>query len=502
MVYFNKGSREIGLKQKRITSEASAVERQQIPLDPQIFYSDFGLLMHPKTKLPATRLTTYQYEIWRHPAKYKMVIKSQKVGLSTSELLHDFQLALTTSKGQDVLIIAQTLQHATEHLNTLKFMIANSTKYSHYLINNSSDMLFKEMKTKLGVAYIKNPDNPLKPTRIIALGSTEGAVWSWKNVSHIHMSDIAAASHLDDSGLFAAAFSRLANTNGSILIETPPRGPQGTIYNIYTKSKQRTDLDNPESQFKIFHVYAREAVQAGLISQEFLDSEKQRLGPLYPQYYEAEFLASINTVFDLQAIEYTEKLGLEMGIDYNAEQFSTTSLGIDPAWGSSKFALVVVQRWNDKARLLYAQTFERPNFDQMLDVTYRLMNKYRIDKAYVDASSSGFISSLKIKVGETTDYMSLMHQAKKENVKISSYMQVVPVVFSKENKMSMLQNTKQIIEFKDLAVHPSFKSLLDDMRTAVEINGILDKGGAQQFDLLEALMLSLEMFHYEPEQTI
>ena len=38
------------------------------------------------------------------------------------------------------------------------------------------------------------------------------------------MSDVAVQLAKDDSGFFGAVFSRLANTNGSMLIETPPRG--------------------------------------------------------------------------------------------------------------------------------------------------------------------------------------------------------------------------------------------------------------------------------------
>ena len=40
-------------------------------------------------------------------------------------------------------------------------------------------------------------------------------VWSVEEYKfRIHMSDIAATNLVDDSGLFAAAFSRLANTDG------------------------------------------------------------------------------------------------------------------------------------------------------------------------------------------------------------------------------------------------------------------------------------------------
>src|SRR5215207_2345658 len=126
-----------------------------IPLDPQEFYKDFGYLLHPKTGEYVTELTDYQYKIWKNEnnAKYRVVIKSQKVGISTSALLEDFQIALTKAKGFDILIIAQTQAHANEHLRTLKNLILNYEKYREFLITNPSELLLKEEKTKVGVAY-------------------------------------------------------------------------------------------------------------------------------------------------------------------------------------------------------------------------------------------------------------------------------------------------------------------------------------------------------------
>jgi hypothetical protein len=104
------------------------------------------------------------------------------------------------------------------------------------------------------------------------------------------MSDVAAVDQVDDSGLFGAAFSRLANTNGSILIESPPRGQRGKVWEIYKASKLKGDEDYEEAKFKVREYEAQRAVDAGLITQEFLDQEKIRLGPLYGMFYECEFI--------------------------------------------------------------------------------------------------------------------------------------------------------------------------------------------------------------------
>ena len=270
-----------------------------IPLNPSEFYNDFGYLLHPKTGEPVSNLTNYQYQIWKdkYNSKYRLVLKSQKVGITTSVLLEDFQDSITRFSGHDILIIAQSQNHANEHLRTLKNLILNSEKYRQFLITNPSELLLKEEKSKVSVAYIKNPDNPLKPSRIIALGASEGSIWSWKNVSKIHMSDIAATNLVDDSGLFAAAFSRLANTDGSLIIESPPRGARGRVYEIFEQ------INKGESEFSLHIVKADLAVQAGLINSDFLIAERQRLGPLYPQYYAAEFIEGLGNIFSIEAID-------------------------------------------------------------------------------------------------------------------------------------------------------------------------------------------------------
>lgn len=470
---------------------------ESMPGDPQSFYEDFGLLLHPRTKQPVPNLTTYQSEIWKHPAKYKLVIKSQKVGISTSELIHDFQLALSSCKGQDLLIIAQTLQHAREHLNTLKFMIANSAKYSQFLINSPEEMQFREMQTKVGVAYLKNPDNPLKPTRVIALGSKEGAVWSWKNVAHIHMSDVAVSTQIDDSGLFAAAFSRLANTNGTMTIETPPHGMDNQVYKIYMQSRMKTDLDAPESQFKIFQVTAREAVAAGLITQQFLDAEKQRLGPLYPRYYEAEFIAAGGNVFNIEAIEWSTTQGQTYGYDVRPDLFYSTSLGVDPGYGSSKFALCVTQFVGDgnRIRVLYAKEFEHADYQAMVEEAYHLISKYQVDLTYVDGANPEFLKSLKLMIGEPTDYHERLQEAKRLEQKPSDIMKIIPVNFGTENR-EMLQHSKHLVESRRVCIHPTFEALLNEMRAAVAIDGRLDKS-IYTHDLLDAFQLSLKFYSYQ-----
>src|ERR671923_217713 len=47
--------------------------------------------------------------------------------------------------------------------------------------------------------------------------------------------------------------------------------------------------------------------------------------------------------------------------------FSKKSIGIDPGFGSSKFAIVITQFQNGIIQVIYAEEFERPNFRVMIE---------------------------------------------------------------------------------------------------------------------------------------
>lgn len=299
-----------------------------IPRDPQEFYADFGFLTHPRLKdengqpMVVEKLAPYQLEFWAYQGN-ALAIKSQKIGLTTTTLMEDFQFTLLPEgAGKDVLVIAQNQLLADDHILTLKRMIYHSPKYSQFLVTTPD--AFKEEKTKMSVIYVKNPYDNNKPSRIIALGKSEASVWSWKNVGKIHMSDVAKLDIKDQKNFFAAVYSRLANTQGIIKIETPPNGQQGEVYNIYNKSRakiiedddtvQDTFVDDPSdnaSKFRIFEYPAIEAVKAGIISREFLEQERNELGDLlFSQLYECNFLPPGNQWY-AESMIYTEEYEVE-----------------------------------------------------------------------------------------------------------------------------------------------------------------------------------------------
>ena len=90
------------------------------------------------------------------------------------------------------------------------------------------------------------------------------------------------------------------------------------------------------------------------------------------------------------------------------------SCGIDPAWGSSAFGIVITRFVDGRIQILYADQFERPDFNEMIQKVWELYMKFQfdgsVDRIYVDSANPSFIRSLKLALGEREDYERVIEQ--------------------------------------------------------------------------------------------
>jgi hypothetical protein len=487
------------------STEETFIEKEKILLDPQEFYEWVGLLNHPRTGEPVQRLAWWQYDIWKAGFEYKrrMVIKSQKVGESFAALEEDFQRALTVCKGKDILVVGQTQYHADEHLLKLKTRIINSKNARKYLITEPSELLFREQKTKVKIATIKNPDNPLQPTRIIALGMAESGMWSWSNVGHIHMSDPTVSPVKDDAPLFAAALSRLASTDGTMLVESPPRGPHGKVFEIYNQYLMKQENLEPRD-FKIFHVTAQDAVKEGMMTQEFLDEQRNELGALFPQYYQAQFISVSGNLFSQAAIDKAVNSYKYEPDEYNER--TEKVICIDQGYSTSKFALIVAE-WIPgimKLRILAAEEHQSPTTEEMINRILVYRKRYgNVQNIGYDATSRmEFGMTLKQKIDEPyrVEYIKdKIAKAKGSIPRLARMMKVVPIIFTTESKGRMAQHTRRLLEDprQFIAIHPRFIDLIMALRTAIyDDQGRLDKDLSAHDDLTDTFQMMCEFFYF------
>jgi len=464
-----------------------SIADEPIPQDPAEFYQDFGKLIHPYTGQEVQQLTEYQYNISSSPARNNLVVKSQKVGITTSVLLDDFRISLTPNKGRgrDILIVGQTDRHASEHLQTLKRMIVDSQKYRKYLITQSKELFFKEEKTKVGILYIKNPSNPFRPSRIIGLPPRESALWSWKNVYRIHMSDIAAANMLDDSGVFAAAFSRLANTNGEMVIESPPRGQRGKFYELHELYK-----DGHNADFKVWTVLAEDGKKAGLISQEFLDAERERLGALYPQYYGGSFLVATGNIFTEDEIAHAELLG-EIHKHKPINPYMLHPAGVDWGFGSSKSAIYVgeIDEQEQTCRIIYGKSYENSTPSFIAAEMHRLYREIPNVWFFVDGSNRGAVNEAKTVFDEDLDWERAKDVSPTSN-------RVLPVNFKGDHK-DMLFHAYNLVSKGHVPIPKEYIALTKSLRSAWATDYDIDKDMTSHNDDLDAFRLMLKGVQFE-----
>ena len=199
----------------------------KIPTTFEKFYKDFGPLEHDqdrdKHNRPKKVKKLAPYQIRFANLNYGFMLKCNKIGMTTSEMLCDFWTRLLPQyAGFDVLLCASKLEIANDLLMQLKTLVNNSAKYRQFLIKAPQHLDFSEERSKVGVMYIANPYNPARKSRIIAIGNSATGVYSRMRVNRIHISDPSRLTLKNQDDFFAGLFSRISNTGGQIKIEGVP----------------------------------------------------------------------------------------------------------------------------------------------------------------------------------------------------------------------------------------------------------------------------------------
>jgi hypothetical protein len=275
-------------------------------------------------------------------------------------------------------------------------------------------------------------------------------------------------------------------------------------------------VSTPNAPDGLFERIEKEAVDTCLYKRIFLDYtygigkiytqqeiEKAKQSPSFDREYNLKYLGRIGNVFHTKDIE----TAIEKGRKYNPDDFTpfysftSRSMGIDPAYGSSAFGIVVTQWVDGIVQILYAEEYHRPDYNEMLSVAYGLMSKYDIDMVYVDGANPSFTKSLKLQIGEDPDYDKVIARYRSEGLGDSwrQNMKIIPVNFNKEHK-AMLGHCKMLLE-KDggcIAINPDkFDKLITTLRTAVDNDGTLDKEATSYNDIFDAFRLALKFYHFE-----
>jgi len=179
----------------------------------------------------------------------------------------------------------------------------------------------------------------------------------------------------------------IAKSDPYIVMVSTPNAPEGLFERIEKEPDdtclyKRLFLDYT---YGIGKIYTAEEI------------EKVKQSPSFEREYNLKYLGKIGNVFHTKDIESAIEFGRNYNPDnFNPYAFTSRSMGIDPAYGSSAFGIVVTEWIDGLVRILYAEEYHRPDYNEMLSTVYGLMSKYDVNKVYIDGANPSFIRSLKL----------------------------------------------------------------------------------------------------------
>lgn len=280
----------------------------------------------------------------------------------------------------------------------------------------------------------------------------------------------------------------IAKSDPYIILVSTPNAPGGLFETI----EREPDENCLYWRLKMDYTYGLGKIYT---HQEIENAKKS---PSFEREYNLKYLGVIGNVFhtkniDAAIVEYDPN-------DPNVNGYALMSMGIDCGFGSSSFGIVVTRISDDRIQIVFADEFERPDYNEMLDRTLDLLSKYRVQHIYVDGANPEFIRSLKYQLGEESDplyYNQIIDNTKRHRSNIEDVMTVVPVHFSTEH-VSMLEHCKMMLEDDRIMIHPKFEKLLTALRTAIENGeGRLDKQATSYDDVFDAFRLAMKYYKYK-----
>jgi hypothetical protein len=217
--------------------------------------------------------------------------------------------------------------------------------------------------------------------------------------------------------------------------------------------------------------------------------EKAKMSPSFEREYCLKFAGRIGNLLSPLKIDIAIQTGERLN-EIPVNPFCIHSLGVDPAFGSSAFRLVLTEhlKEEDKIRVLYAEQFENhPDPNEMIDRIFEILRQYHNLWIFVDAAVRGFITSLKIAFNENPNYEKVEDVSPQSN-------KVIPVNFASEHK-KMISHLAMLFNDEYMAVPQKFDKLIVSLKTAVVNEYTLDKESTSYDDIFDAARLSLKAYN-------
>jgi hypothetical protein len=132
--------------------------------------------------------------------------------------------------------------------------------------------------------------------------------------------------------------------------------------------------------------------------------------PPFEREYNLKYLGLIGNVFHTTDIAAAIEKGKVLEANsITKNEYTQKSVGLDPGFGSSAFGVCITELVDGVINVLQAEEYPRPDFNQMINTTVRLLEEYDItfegrSRIFVDGANPSFIRALKERLDEDTNY--------------------------------------------------------------------------------------------------
>jgi hypothetical protein len=417
----------------------------------------------------------YEWEIYKYLKVYKNLWVKKSRGLGLTEFFLRYLTWLCVfdnhwSGWRACIITGPRVELAQEEILRIKGLL--QPKFT--IFHNDRD-----------TAVINNVTIQAFPSNAISIRGYDKVFWIM-----LDEADFFRPSEQKEARAAAEGY-RLKSSPWIIMVSTPNR--RGGIYETIEKTEE-----SEHGYKKLEYLYQRglnRIYDPGEIEQE---SKKGYFKREYCGLYDYD----TGNFLPLATLELIENNGRKL-LDFDTVNYGTRkSLGIDIGYGSSRTAFVITEKIDGYIRVIYAQQFNRPVSEEMINLATNLIFHYQLNRygnqVYVDAANPAFIRSLKIAIGESQTFEQEIAEMKRDNKYWipEGTMTVIPIPFGIKGE-PMLEKLKELSDKGLLAINPEqFEDLMSDLRTArVEGRKLLkDKSSNQTWDLFDALRLSTEYY--------
>lgn len=193
----------------------------------------------------------------------------------------------------------------------------------------------------------------------------------------------------------------IAESDPWIVMVSTPNAPEGLFERI-EKEPESTCLYKRlllDYTFGLDRIYTEAQIAAA------------KQSPSFEREYNLKYLGLIGNVFHTKDIEAAMQRGKKF--EFSSNSYSQKFVGIDLGYGSSAIGLCVTELVDGKVNILHAEEYPRPDFNEMIETTISLLDKYNITfdnrcRVFVDGANPSLIRSLKERVEEDANYEQLI----------------------------------------------------------------------------------------------